>query len=104
MEASIKIRGRRLEDCTEIKLLISHPMENGRNRDPVSGSLIPPHFIRELEVHLNDKPILTANLGGSMSMNPFFSLRLKNHPVGGRLTVRWLDNLDNSDSAEFLLE
>lgn len=104
MASTIKIRSQRLHDYTEIKLLITHPMENGRNRDPLSGALIPAHFIRELVIELNGNLILTADLGGSMSMNPFFSLRLKNSPGGGRLKVRWQDNLDVSDSAEHLLE
>lgn len=101
---SIKIRSRQLDDYTEIKLLITHPMENGRNRDPISGALIPAHFIRELVVELNGNIILTADLGGSMSMNPFFTFRLKRSQTGDRLHVHWLDNLEFSDRAEYVFE
>lgn len=103
MAASIKIRSQRLEAYTEIKVLLSHPMENGRNRD-TNGILIPAHFIQELTIALNGKTIMTANLGGSMSKNPFFSFRLKNGSSGQPLTVRWVDNFGLSDSAEHILE
>lgn len=104
MASSIKIRSQLLDGYTEIKLLMTHPMENGRNRDPLTGNLIPAHFIRELRIELNGKTIMNAQLGGSMSMNPFFSFRLKHGRNGDRLLVRWRDNLDFSDSAEYLLE
>lgn len=88
----------------EIKLLITHPMENGRNRDPATGALIPAHFIRELVIELNGKVVLSADLGGSMSMNPFFTFRLKQVRPGDRLRVRWQDNLELSDSADYVFE
>ncbi len=104
MDAGIKIRSRRLDGFIEVKVLISHPMENGRNRDASSGELIPAHFIRELYIDLNGSRIITAHLGGSMSKNPFFSFRLKSGSSGDRLDVRWIDNLDQADSAEYSLE
>lgn len=103
MASSIKIRSQQLDDYTEIKVLLSHPMENGRNRD-VNGILIPAHFIQEMIIELNNKTIITADLGGSMSKNPFFTFQLKNGNSGQTLTVRWIDNLGQSDSAEHILE
>lgn len=100
---SIKIRSQRFAEYTEIKLLISHPMENGRNRD-ANDQLIPAHFIRELTIELNNKTVISANLGGSMSKDPFFSFRLKSTVAGDRLRVRWLDNRDLSDQAEHVIE
>jgi sulfur-oxidizing protein SoxZ len=53
---------------------------------------------------LNDKALINANLGGSMSKDPFFTFRLKNIASGDRIKVRWLDNLEFSDTAEHLIE
>lgn len=105
MASTIRIRSQRFEHFIEIKVLISHPMENGRNRD-ANGQLIPAHFIRELIVALNDKALINANLGGSMSKDPFFTFHLNNTATatGDRVKVRWLDNLDFSDAAEHLIE
>lgn len=100
---SIKIRSLRVEAYTEIKLLLSHPMENGRNRD-MNGELIPAHFIRELTLELNDKIVLNANLGGSMSKDPFFTFRLKHTVPGDHLRVRWFDNQGLSYQAEHVIE
>lgn len=101
--SSIKIRILRTGDSLELKLLISHPMENGRNRNPLTGELIAAHYIQKLTVSLNDQVIITVDMGGSMSANPFFSFRLKTAVVGDKIGVRWQDNQGSSDSAETVI-
>ncbi|WFP51018.1 thiosulfate oxidation carrier complex protein SoxZ [Methylomonas sp. EFPC3] len=96
---SIKVRSRREGELIEVKVLIEHPMENGRNRD-AAGNLIPAHFIEQLALTLNAQPLLTVNMAGSVSKNPFFSFRLKQAADGDVLRVDWRDNLGSSDSAE----
>jgi sulfur-oxidizing protein SoxZ len=102
MANSIKIRSQRLDGITEIKLLISHPMENGRNRD-LNGELIPAHFIEQLVLKLNGQVIFTCNLAGSVSKNPFFTIRLKTATTGDKITGSWTDNRQVSDSAEHVV-
>jgi len=104
MAKQTKIRTNRGELYTELKILIKHPMENGRNRDPITGQLIPAHFIQELIVSKNDQTIITAELGGSMSKDPFFTFRLKNTNTGDKLSIRWTDNLGLSDSTEYIID
>jgi len=87
----------------EIKMLIAHPMENGRNRD-ANGELIPAHFIEQVLVKLNGDIILTANMAGSVSKNPFFTFRLKVGTSGDRLTAEWTDNKQTGDSVEHILD
>ncbi|MDD2758821.1 MAG: thiosulfate oxidation carrier complex protein SoxZ [Methylomonas sp.] len=99
-----KIKSQRLEHYTEIKLLINHAMENGRNRDAASGQLIPAHFIQELVIDLNGDIVIRAELGGSVSKNPFFTFRLKNVQSGDRLNVSWTDNLGLGDSVEHIVD
>ncbi|MDX8129162.1 thiosulfate oxidation carrier complex protein SoxZ [Methylomonas sp. LW13] len=103
MTNSIKIRSQRRDGYTEVKLLITHPMENGRNRD-ANGELIPAHFIERLLVKLNDQLILTTNMAGSLSKNPFFTFRLKAGNSGDRLSAEWTDNRQNQDHAEHVLD
>ena len=104
MASQTKIRILRGERFTELKVLIKHPMENGRNRDPITGQLIPAHFIQELIVTKNDQTIITAELGASMSKDPFFTFRLKTANVGDRIRVRWIDNLGLSDNVAHIIE
>lgn len=101
--ASIKIRSQVQAGFVELKVLINHPMENGRNRDPLSGELIPAHFIEELLITLNERTLITAQLGVSVSKNPFFSFRLKSAHSGDKIRVIWRDNHTMTDSAELIL-
>lgn len=101
--ASIKIRSQVQAGFVELKVLINHPMETGRNRDPLSGELIPAHFIEELLITLNERTLITAQLGVSVSKNPFFSFRLKSTHSGDKIRVIWRDNHTMTDSAELIL-
>lgn len=102
--SSIKIRTQAVDGLIELKVLVSHPMQNGRNREPLTGELIPAHFIQELTILLNDKLIIEVDMGGSLSAHPFFSFRLKTAQAGDTIAVRWLDNLGASDSAEAIVK
>ncbi len=103
MASSIKIRSQRRENYTEIKLLITHPMENGRNRD-AADQLIPAHFIEQLVIRLNDQIVIASNMAGSISKNPFFTFRLKTANSGDKISATWTDNRQLSDSVEHLLD
>lgn len=96
--STIKIRSRALAEYWEIRILIQHPMENGRNRD-ANGALISAHFIQTLTLTLNGTPALSVNMAGSVSKNPYFVCRLRAN-VGDRISVAWLDNLGNQDRIE----
>ncbi len=102
--SSIKIRSKHLEGKTQIRTLIAHPMENGRNRDEKTGKLIPAHYIQELTIKLNDKVIISADLGGSISKDPYFAFRLNNAQAGDKITVSWLDNQQISDSQDHFIK
>ncbi len=100
--SSIRIRSKRLKEKTQIRILIAHPMENGRNHDE-NGHLISAHYIQELTLKLNDNTIISADLGGSISKDPYFAFRLKNALPGDKITVTWVDNLRLSDSQDHFI-
>jgi sulfur-oxidizing protein SoxZ len=103
--SSIKIRTKRLLPDgntqftlqTQIRILITHPMEHGRNRDKVTNQLIPAHFIQLLTVTHNDKSIAVCDIGTSVSKDPYFAFLLKGGEPGDKITVAWSDNLGNKD-------
>ncbi|MBU2571314.1 MAG: thiosulfate oxidation carrier complex protein SoxZ [Gammaproteobacteria bacterium] len=95
-----KIRLNAKNGKTELKILIAHPMEHGRNRDPETQELIPAHFIKTLTVSQNGKTILSAQMAGSISKNPYFAFWLKGIANGDLIRVDWLDNQGLSGSAE----
>ncbi len=102
--SSIRIRSKLSGNKVQIRILIAHPMENGRNRDTETGKLIPAHFIQELVLSHNDKPVVQASLGGSISKNPFFTFVLKNARAGDKITVDWIDNQGISDTREHFIK
>lgn len=101
--ASIKIRTKRLNGNTQIRTLITHPMENGRNKDK-NGNLIPAHHILELVVKHNKEIIITCHMAGSISKNPYFDFLLKGGKAGDKVIISWLDNLGNTDSARYIIK
>lgn len=102
--SGIKIRTKRIDGKTQIRTLITHPMEHGRNKDPETKQPIPAHFIQVLTVSLNDKVIVNCDMGASISKDPYFAFMLKGGNAGDKITISWLDNLGNKDFTEHVIE
>ena len=92
MADNIKMRAQLKGDVTEVKVLMSHPMETGRKKDDFNR-LIPAHFVQLITASLNGKTLLEAQWGTGISKNPYLTLRLKDAKVGDTVTVTWHDNL-----------
>jgi sulfur-oxidizing protein SoxZ len=102
--STIKIRVKRQEGVCLIRLLIAHPMDTGRQRDALSGNLIPAHFIQELKIEHNAKLVASCRLSTAVSRDPYLSFRLRGGAAGDRVKVSWTDNLGQSDSAETIIQ
>lgn len=102
--SSIKIRSKLIDGKTQIRTLISHPMETGRSRDPKTNQLIPAHYIQELTISRNGKVIVTSAMGTSISKDPYFAFMLKSGEAGDKITIQWTDNLGNRDSEEHVVK
>lgn len=97
---SIRIRARMKGDVTEVKALMSHPMETGLRKDKKTGEKIPPHFIREVKCDHNGKQVLLANWSVAVSKNPYLSFKFNGAKKGDTVTIAWNDNKGNTASAE----
>ena len=96
---TIKIRAKASGGVTTVKALMSHEMETGTRKDSKTGKLIPAHHITEVTATHNGNPIMTANFGGGVSKNPYLSFKFKGGAAGDKLTLSWVDNKGESDSA-----
>ncbi len=96
----MRIRARLKGDLVEVKILIQHAMETGL-RKAADGTKIPPHFIQTLTAKYDDKVVLDTMMGIAVSKDPFISFKFKGGSKGGKVTVTWVDNLDETrtDSA-----
>ena len=95
--SSIKIRTKRLDGNTQIRCLISHPMETGRNKDSATGKLIPAHYIQTLTVTHNGKLVATCDMGAGISKDPYFAFLLKGGAAGDEIIISWTDSQGNKD-------
>lgn len=99
MMSSIKIRIKQLDEITQIRALIAHPMETGYRKDE-DGNKVPAHFIQELTVKHNDNIIVNSIMGFGVSRHPYFAFKFKGGNPGDKITISWRDNLGFTDSAE----
>ncbi|WAK03133.1 thiosulfate oxidation carrier complex protein SoxZ [Methylobacter sp. YRD-M1] len=102
--SSIRIRTKRIDGKTQIRTLITHPMEHGRNIDKATNQPIPAHFIQELTVKHNDKVIANCAVGAGVSKDPYFAFMLKGGEPGDKITISWVDNLGQQDSEEHIIK
>lgn len=59
-------------EATLAQLLISHPNITGMQMDQVSRFIKKSHFVDQLKVSFNDKPVLTAKIDIAISSDPNF--------------------------------
>ncbi len=102
--SSIKIRTKRLNAQTQIRTLIQHPMEHGRDINEKTGLLIPAHYIETLTLEYNDTVVVKSKLGSGISKNPYFSFLLKGGSIGDTVTISWKDNLGNQDTKTRIID
>ena len=96
--STIRIRAHAVDGQVVVKSVISHPMESGRRKIKKTGKKIPPHFIREVVVSRNRRVVMEAFWGKSISRNPYLSFEIAGRK-GDLITISWLDNRGNSDTA-----
>ncbi len=82
-----------------VKAIMSHPMETGRRKDKKTGETIPAHFIKDVVVTANDKPVLTAEWSIGVSKNPYLSVNYAGKS-GDKVKISWKDNKGNTGEAE----
>jgi sulfur-oxidizing protein SoxZ len=117
MESNIKMRAKMLGETmlgekashnsslgniTEVKVIISHPIETGRKKDEF-GVLIPAHFIQLVTATLNGTPVLEMQWGTGIAKNPYLTFYLSHAKLGDKVAVTWLDNLGNTGSGEIFV-
>jgi sulfur-oxidizing protein SoxZ len=96
---NMKMRAQLRGDVTEVKVLMSHPMETGRKKDDFD-KLIPAHFVQLVTATLNGKTVLEAQWGTGISKNPYLTFKLKGAKAGDIVSVTWHDNFGETATQE----
>jgi sulfur-oxidizing protein SoxZ len=84
---------------TDVRVLMSHPMETGQRKGP-DGNLVPLHFIQNVTVKVNGKTVVEGQISQAVSRNPVFSFRVKGGAKGDKIEVAWLDNKGETNTTE----
>lgn len=95
---SIKIRAKASGGVVTLKALMNHPMHTGLVKDSKTGKLIPAHFIQDVTVTSAGKTVFEAQWSGAISKNPYLSFKYPGNK-GDSVTLTWVDNKGESDSA-----
>ena len=99
MPGPMKMRATLGQGFTDIRVLMTHPMETGQRKDS-EGKVVPMHFIQNLTVKVNGKPVIEAQTSQAISRNPVFTFRIKGGAKGDKIEVSWLDNTGETSSIE----
>ena len=95
----MKMRATLGNGYTDIRVLMSHPMETGQRKGP-DGKLVPMHFIQNLTVKVNGKTVVEGQTSQAVSRNPVFTFRVKGGAKGDKVEVSWLDNQGETNKTE----
>ena len=99
MPGPMKIRATAEAGYTEIRVLMSHPMETGLRKGP-DGKLVPAHFIQNLTVKVNGKTVVEGQISQAISRNPVFAFRVKGGNKGDKVAISWIDNKGEHNQTE----
>lgn len=102
--SSLKIRTKQQNGLTLVRVLIEHPMETGRRKDPITGAIVPAHFITEVRIEHRGKLVASGELSTAVSKDPYLSVRFRGGQPGDRIRVSWVDNLGRSGSADAAID
>jgi sulfur-oxidizing protein SoxZ len=94
-----RIRATVKDGVTDVRVRMSHVMETGQ-RKTASGALVPAHYITDLSATHNDRVVLSARFGPSVSANPYLTFKFRGGAKGDRIRLSWTDNTGDSRSDE----
>lgn len=89
---------------TYVRVLAKHPMETGHRINNKTGETIPAKYIQELRCEHNNKVVFLAQLGISVSRDPFLSFSFKGAKKGDLLMLRWNDSTGDIEKVEAIIQ
>jgi sulfur-oxidizing protein SoxZ len=103
MAEPMRIRAQFKEGETYVHVLMPHPMETGFRTDD-AGRPIAAHYIKDVEISIQERTVLSATLSRAVSQDPLLYFRFKGGRVDDTIRVVWTDSRGErrSDEAKIL--
>lgn len=95
----MKMRATLATGYTDIRVLMTHPMETGQRKD-ADGKLVPMHFIQNVTLKVNGKTVVEGQTSQAVSRNPVFAFRVKGGNKGDKVEASWVDNQGETNQTE----
>ena len=95
----MRLRAQVKDGLTDVRVLMSHPMETGLRKD-TAGKIIPALYINDVKATSGGKTVLTAKWGQAISQNPYLQFRFKGAKAGDKVVVTWTDNAGDTRTDE----
>ncbi|CAN5920883.1 thiosulfate oxidation carrier complex protein SoxZ [soil metagenome] len=95
----MRIRAQVKDGLTDVRVLMSHPMETGLRKDS-AGKLIPAHYIDDVKATSGGKTVLSCKWGQAISQNPYLQFRFNGAKAGDKIAVSWTDNTGDTRTDE----
>lgn len=94
-----RLRAKRKEGDTVVRVLLAHPMHTGRNKDE-AGNVVAIEYIQDIRCWRNEEEVLSVKCGTGISQNPYFSFGLVGGETGDIIRLRWVDNVGAKGAVE----
>ncbi len=98
----IKIKAKEKDGIVKVKMLVKHPMENGRRKD-AQGELIKVHHLTEVKAEHEGNVVFHGEFGMAVSKNPFMAFAFKG-AKGDKLSVSSVDNQGLTGQADVIVK
>lgn len=85
------------------QFMLSHPNVTGMQEDQKTHLFRPAHYVEKVKIYFNDKHVMTAETGFSISADPSFRFFFRPHG-GGEIRAEVSDSKGNEWSQTFLVE
>jgi sulfur-oxidizing protein SoxZ len=95
----MKMRATLGQGYTDVRVLMTHPMETGLRKD-ADGKIVPAHFIQTITVRRNGKTVVEAETSQAVARNPVFTFRIKGGAKGDKIEVSWTDTENDGNKTE----
>ena len=99
MADPMRVRAQLKDGVTDVRVLMSHPMETGLRKDS-AGKTIPALYINDVKATSGGRTLIAAKWGQAISQNPFLQFRFKGAKVGDKVAVTWTDNSGDTRTDE----